>query len=244
MIIQKFGGAAMRDQAMRSLCIERIQDGLHTYGQVIVVVSAIGRQESPYSTDRLLSVTSFKEATAAWDLAASCGELLASAVLSAELAAAGIVNKVMHSHLSGIQTMGSFGDASIQRIETSYMTHSLLDHSCLIVPGFQGMNEQGDYMTLGRGGSDLTAIALGSSLSASHVEFFKDVPGVMTADPHTHPHAHKIDTLTIDQFLPLLETEHPVIQKRAALYAKETAIPLCIKGIAAKEEGTWVTPSE
>lgn len=244
MIIQKFGGAAMKDHAMRRLCIDRIQEGIYLHNQVIAVVSAIGRQESPYSTDRLLSITpAFEESTAAWDLAASCGELIASAVLSAELEKAGIRNKVMHSVNSGIQTVGPFGNATIETIETSSIEKDLQDYSCLIIPGFQGMSATGDYMTLGRGGSDLTAIALGSSLKASHVEFFKDVPGVMSADPHINPSAKKFATLTIDEFLPLLECERPVIQQRAALYAKKAAIPLCVRGIAASEEGTWVIPN-
>ncbi|REB09649.1 aspartate kinase [Sporosarcina sp. BI001-red] len=243
MIIQKFGGAAMKDRTMRRLCIERIQEGLISYDKVIVVVSAIGRQESPYSTDRLLSITpSFKSSTASWDLAAACGELIASAVLSAELEEAGISNRVMHSVNSGIKTLGPFGNATIESIETSYIEKSLQDYKCLIIPGFQGMSVGGDYMTLGRGGSDLTAIALGSSLNASHVEFFKDVPGVMSADPHIYSNAKKFDSLTIDEFLPLLDCARPIIQKRAALHAKETAIPLCVRGIAVAEEGTWITP--
>ena len=213
MIIQKFGGAAMRDHAMRQLCIQRIQEGLTEHTQVLVVVSAIGRQESPYSTDRLLSITpALHTSTAASDLAAACGELLASAVLSAELEAAGIENKIMHSQNAGITTTGSFGNATIDRIETSYMKQALKNVTCIIIPGFQGMNSTGDYMTLGRGGSDLTAIAIGSSLRASHVEFFKDVPGVMTADTHISPNA------------------------------KKTAIPLYIKGIAGLESGTWIHP--
>lgn len=243
MIIQKFGGAAMKNREMRRLCIHRIQEGLKSHDEVIVVVSAIGRQESPYSTDRLLSITpSLKFSSASWDLAASCGELIASAVLSAELEEAGIPNRVMHSMNSGIRTIGSFGNATIETIETSHIERTLQDHKCLIIPGFQGMNTAGDYMTLGRGGSDLTAIALGSSLNASHVEFFKDVPGVMSADPHIHREAKKFDSLTIDEFIPLLDCERPVIQKRAALHAKKTAIPLCVRGIAAAEDGTWIVP--
>lgn len=233
----------MKNRSMRRLCINRIQEGLTTHNEVIVVVSAIGRQESPYSTDRLLSITpSLKFSSASWDLAAACGELIASAVLSAELEEAGIPNRVMHSVNSGIKTTGAFGNAAIETIETSHIVRSLQVHKCLIIPGFQGMNAAGDYMTLGRGGSDLTAIALGSSLHASHVEFFKDVPGVMSADPHVEPSAQKFDSLTIDEFLPLLDCERPVIQKRAALHAKKTAIPLCVKGIAAAEEGTWILP--
>lgn len=244
MIIQKFGGAAMKDRLQRRLCVERIREGLQEYGKTVVVVSAIGRQESPYSTDRILSITpSFHPGTAASDLAASCGELLASAVLSAELEEAGIPNKVMHSRQSGIFTEGKFGNAAIGRVETSTYDQAFRRFPCIIIPGFQGISEDGDYMTLGRGGSDLTAVVLGSCLNARHVEFFKDVPGVMTADPDHHEGAHKIDNLTIDQLLPLLQTGHPVIQQRAADYAKKTATPLYIRGIAGTEEGTWVHPA-
>ncbi|WJY28839.1 MULTISPECIES: aspartate kinase [Sporosarcina] len=244
MIIQKFGGAAMKDRVQRRLCIERIREGLLEHGKAVVVVSAIGRQESPYSTDRLLSITpSFHPGTAASDLAASCGELLASAVLSAELEEAGIANKVMHSRQSGIFTEGEFGNAAISRVETSAYEQAFKQVPCVIIPGFQGISGDGEYMTLGRGGSDLTAVVLASCLNARHVEFFKDVPGVMTADPRRHEGARKLEELTIDQFLPLLQTGHPIIQQRAADYAKKTATPLYIRGIAGTEEGTWVHPA-
>lgn len=97
-------------------------------------------------------------------------------------------------------------------------------------------------MTLGRGGSDLTAIALASALQASHVEFFKDVPGVMSADPHTTSVYKRFDRLTFDEFLPLLKCNRPVIQEKAAVYAKQKAMPLHIRGIASNEEGTWILP--
>ncbi|GKV67690.1 hypothetical protein NCCP2716_01880 [Sporosarcina sp. NCCP-2716] len=244
MIIQKFGGAAMKDRRLRRLCIERIREGLAEHGTVAAVVSAIGRQESPYSTDRILSITpSFRPATAAWDLAASCGELIAAAVLSAELAEAGVPNKVMHSRQSGILTAGAFSGASIEQVETSSYEQAFRQFRCVIVPGFQGISEEGDYMTLGRGGSDLTAVVLGNALRASHVEFFKDVPGVMSADPHEYEDARKLDTLTIDELFPYLETGRPVIQQRAADHAKKTATPLYIRGIAGAEPGTWVMPA-
>ncbi|WP_231860308.1 amino acid kinase family protein [Bacillus sp. OxB-1] len=243
MIVQKFGGIAMRDEQMRAACIEHIREGLNKYHQVLVVVSAIGRMNDPYSTDSLLQLTpAFSSDKKARDLAASCGELIAAAVLSAELKDAGISNFVLHGRQAGVTTSGDFGDAAIESIDTSTILDGFQESRCLIIPGFQGVNDKGEVMTLGRGGSDLTAIALGAALQAHHVTFYKDVPGVMTDDPKKVATAYKLDKISLSDFLSLLDCEKPIIQKRAALHALDTKIPLYIRGIANPEEGTWVLP--
>ena len=242
MIIQKFGGAAMQNEQMRTNCINHIKKGIEQYGKIVVVVSAIGRLGDPYATDSLLNLSkAFSSDIAAKDLVASCGELIAASVLSAELSHVGIHNKILHGQQTGILTSGQFGDASIVDIDTSTILHYLNQIGCVIIPGFQGMDDNGNVMTLGRGGSDLTAVALADALSASHVQFFKDVPGVMTGDPALLPDSRKLDTLTFNEFLHLLNSDKPIIQKRAALYAKKTAIPLYIRGIASAETGTWIS---
>lgn len=241
MIVQKFGGVAMKNKQMRMKCMTHIKEGLQQSDKIIVVVSAIGRLGDPYATDSLLNITdAFETAEVAKDLVASCGELIAASVLSAELQKYGIHNKILYGQQAGILTAGKFGDASIANIDVTTILNSLSEVSCIIVPGFQGVDQDGNFMTLGRGGSDLTAVALAAALSASHAEFFKDVPGVMTDNPITTPHAAKLDTLTFDEFLPLLNCEKPIIQKRAALHAKKTATPLYIRGIAGIESGTWI----
>jgi aspartate kinase len=243
MIIQKFGGVAMKNEEMRLNCINHIKEGLNDFGDVVVVVSAIGRYGDPYSTDSLLQLTdAFASSTAASDLAASCGELIAAAVLSAELARAGVTNTVLHGNQVGIMTVGEFGDGTITSIDPTAILKTLETTSCVIVPGFQGVTANGQVMTLGRGGSDLSAIALAGALRASHVEFFKDVPGVMTHDPREVENSRKLDFLKMDDFIPLLDCDRPVIQKRAALHAIKTATPLYIRGVASTEKGTWVMP--
>lgn len=244
MIVQKFGGVAMKDEQMRLKCIAHIKEGLQKYQKVIVVVSAIGRKNDPYSTDSLLQLTeAFSSVGEASDLAASCGELIAAAVLSAELERAGVPNTILHGAQAGILTKGPFGDGTIVHIDPTTMMSRLKKMDCILVPGFQGIDATGRVMTLGRGGSDLTAIALAAAVNASHVEFFKDVPGVMTNDPHKFANARKLDALSMDDFLPLLNCERPVIQQRAARHAIKTAIPLYIRGIASSEKGTWIFPS-
>jgi len=243
MIVQKFGGVAMKNKEMRLNCINHIKDGLKEFGDIVIVVSAIGRYGDPYSTDSLLQLTdAFSSTTAASDLAASCGELIAAAVLSAELEQAGVENTVLHGTQAGIMTTGVYGDGMISNIDTSSIRQSLEMTRCVIIPGFQGVAENGQIMTLGRGGSDLSAIALAGALNASHVEFFKDVPGVMTHDPREVENTYKLDSLKLEEFIPLLDCDRPIIQKRAALHAMKTAIPLYIRGIASTESGTWIMP--
>jgi len=242
MIIQKFGGIAMQTEEMRKKCIEHIKNGISQYGKVAVVVSAIGRLGDPYATDSLLNLTTaLSSAKAARDLIASCGELIAVSVLSAELSQAGINNIILHGRQTGILTAGEFGDANIVQIDTSTITHHLSETHCILIPGFQGMDNNFNVMTLGRGGSDLTAVALAAALQAAHVEFFKDVPGVMTGNPKLVTNCRKFDALSFDEFIQLLNSDNSIIQKRAALYAKKTAIPLYIRGIAGTEAGTWIT---
>ena len=233
----------MQNRRQRANCIHHIRQALLKYRAVIVVVSAMGRRGDAYSTDELLALTdSFSHSGEASDLAAACGELIASAVLSAELSGEGIENTIIYGQNSGIRTSGDFCNATIDKINSTHIVKKLETHSCIIVPGFQGMNIKGQFMTLGRGGSDLTAIALASALQARHVEFFKDVPGVMSADPRTTADCKKFDRLSFDEFLPLLACDHPVIQEKAAIHAQQKAMPLHIRGIASNEEGTWILP--
>lgn len=242
MIVQKFGGIAMQNESMRTNSMNHIKDGIEKFGKIVVIVSAIGRLGNPYATDSLLNLTpAFSIAHEAKDLVASCGELIAASVLSAELKQFGIPNKILHGKQAGIETAGNFGDAAIVNIDTTAIQHYFNDVDCILIPGFQGIDHEGNTMTLGRGGSDLTAIALAGALQATHVEFYKDVPGVLTGDPNFVHHYDKYDTLTFDEFLRLLTNDNSIIQKRAALHAKKLAIPLYIRGIASTETGTWIT---
>lgn len=241
MIVQKFGGIAMQNEEMRVNSMNHIKQGIEQFEKIVVVVSAIGRLGDPYATDSLLNLSeAFSSDNEARDLVASCGELIAASVLSAELNQFGIANKILHGNQAGIVTHGHFGDASINNIDTTSIHHYLKKVDCIIIPGFQGMDRKGNVMTLGRGGSDLTAVALAEALNALHVEFYKDVPGVLTGDPNLVHHYEKYDTLTYDEFLLLLNNDNSIIQKRAALHAKKTAIPLYIRGIAGIETGTWI----
>ncbi len=242
MIVQKFGGIAMKCEKMRTSCMKHIQAALQKHKKIVVVVSAIGRLGDPYATDSLINLSKSLSANpVAKDLIASCGEVIAASVLSAELQHFGIQNEILHGKQTGIVTAGNFGDAIIDSIHPTFILQALKENDCVIIPGFQGMNKQGQMMTLGRGGSDLTAVALANAIQASHVEFFKDVPGVLTGDPTVVSTYEKFDYLSFDQLLALLNTDNSIVQKRAICLAKEKAIPLYVRGIATNEAGTWIS---
>ncbi len=242
MIVQKFGGIAMKDSASREICIQHIKEGLAKYKTVLVVVSAMGRMGDPYSTDTLLQLTdAFKQAPESRDVAAICGELLSSSVLSAECLQQQIPCQLAYGMLAGIYTDDNFGDASIIKTSKKVIEELLYQVPCVIVPGFQGITTNHRFTTLGRGGSDLTAIVLASMFNAKAVEFFKDVPGVMSCDPKISPKAHKLSHVSYPKLQHLCTTEkHPLIQKKAVDMAAKNHIPLHIRLFGSSEEGTWI----
>ena len=242
MIVQKFGGIAMKDQESRKICIRHIKEGLAKYKSVIVVVSAMGRLGDSYSTDTLIRLTdAFQLAPEAKDVAAICGELLSSSVLFAECLKEQIPCQLAYGVQAGIYTDDRFGDATIIKTGKQGIEELLQHIPCVIVPGFQGITTDHRFTTLGRGGSDLTAILLASLFKASAVEFYKDVPGVMTGDPKNSTNVQKLSHVSYQQLQHLCETaDHPLIQKKAVDMALKHHVPLHIRPFGSAEEGTWI----
>lgn len=241
MIVQKFGGIATKDKNMRRKSIEHIKRGIAEHGKVIVIVSAMGRRGDPYATDSLLGLTNaFSSSKEAADLVAACGELISSAVLSAELTSAGIDNELLYGSRSGILTNNYFTDADLLHVDTSTIETILTQTNCIIIPGFQGMTIDQKFTTLGRGGSDLTAVVIASALNVKFVEFYKDVPGVMTDDPKRGYDVQKFDNLHYRDFCKILEDGSNIIQKKAAELAELHKIPLHIRSVYSNDIGTWI----
>lgn len=243
MIVQKFGGIAMRDEASREICIRHIKEGLTKYKSVLVVVSAMGRNGDPYSTDTLIQLTdAFQIAPEFKDVAAICGELLASSVLSAECLKQQIPCQLAYGVQAGIYTDDNFGNASIIKTSKEVIEELLQHVPCVIVPGFQGITTDNRFTTLGRGGSDLTAIVMAEMFGATAVEFFKDVPGVMSSDPKTSTNAKKLPYVTYTHLQHLCDTAtHPLIQIKAVEMAAKHQIPLHIRPFGSSDDGTWIT---
>ena len=245
MIIQKFGGIAMQSKASRKHCLLHIKRALREHGNTVVVVSAMGRDGDAYATDTLLDITdALNTSPKAKDLVAACGELISAAVLSSELKQAGIDNLLLYGAPLGIITTNNFGDAEIIDIQKETLLSALEHHDCLVVPGFQGITEEGYIATLGRGGSDLTAVVLGATLPNATIEYYKDVPGVMTGDPNYEDDVELIRAIPYSKFLSLLNNIHPLIQKKAAEMAQQHQLKLHIRNIFNLESGTFVFPDD
>ncbi|MFE6167263.1 aspartate kinase [Viridibacillus arvi] len=244
MIIQKFGGIAMQSEASRKHCILHIRKAIHKFEKAVIVVSAMGRGGDAYATDTLLTLTSaFKNDSKSKDLVAACGEMIAAAVISAELEQCGIDNTLLYGQGIGIETSDNFGDAEIHAVHTTAIEKALSETSCVIVPGFQGSTAEGDITTLGRGGSDLTAALLGAALKAQFIEYYKDVPGVMTYNPKVNANAELISKLTYPEFHELLNDNHPIVQKKAAETAEKHHLTLHIRNTFSMDQGTLIIPA-
>lgn len=241
MIVQKYGGIAMQDTSNRQLVIERIQQAITTHKKVLVVVSAMGRRGQHYATDSLLDLIPSSPHSIETDLLSACGELISASVLVAELKHHGVHSTILYGKNAGIITNAAFGNANIDYVDTSEILKTFEDYPCIVVPGFQGVTEgTNNFTTLGRGGSDLTAVVYGYFLKADVVEFYKNVPGVMSADPSTNNKVELIPRMTYDELQLKINEPVEVIQKRAANFAALHHVPLHIRSLYEETNGTFV----
>ncbi|MFJ7825073.1 aspartate kinase [Psychrobacillus sp. NPDC096623] len=242
MIVQKFGGIAMQNHQNRQLVMQRIQQAINIHQKVLVVVSAMGRRGKPYATDTLLDLLPSTENSIETDLLSACGELISSSVLSSELKANGVSSTLLYGRNAGIITNDSYGNALIKKVDLSSIHLAFEDFQCIIVPGFQGVSEStNNFTTLGRGGSDLTAVVYGHYLKADMVEFYKDVPGIMTSNPLTNKDAQLIPFMNYEQLHEKIDEPVEIIQKRAATFAALHQVPLHIRSLYQDSKGTFVS---
>ncbi|WP_313891400.1 aspartate kinase [Psychrobacillus sp.] len=241
MIVQKYGGIAMQNQQNRELVIARIRATISNRQKVLVVVSAMGRKGQHYATDTLLELIPNTTQSVESDLLSACGELISASILSAELKNEGIPATILYGKNAGIITNESYGNADILDVDTTNIMNAFQDYPCIIVPGFQGLSAQANtFTTLGRGGSDLTAVVYGHHLKAEVVEFYKNVPGVMTADPFREESVNLIPTLSYEELQKKINEPVEIIQKRAAKFAALHKVPLHIRSLYEETNGTFV----
>lgn len=186
-LVQKFGGTSVASQEARIAVKDKVQKAVRSGFAPVVVVSAMGRKGEPYATDTLIKVlkeTNLSVNVRELDMMMCCGEIMAACVMAATLQKFGINAMALTGGQAGIITDSQFGAARIKNINVSNLHHLLESGVIPIVCGFQGMTENnGKFTTLGRGGSDTTAAAIGAALHAECVEIYTDVEGIMTADP-------------------------------------------------------------
>lgn len=243
-VVQKFGGTSVREAAQRRLVTKWVTGAVEGGYRPVVVVSAMGRTGDPYATDTLLSlVQALPEGPAVeTDLLVQCGELISAVVMAGHLREVGLRPMVMTGGLAGIHTDDRHGDAQIVKLEPSRLLASLDEGWVPVVAGFQGIGSDGLVTTLGRGGSDTTAVALGAALGAEVVEIFTDVDGIKTADPRIVPEARTIREMDYHEVFQLANLGARVIHPRAVELARQFSVPVRIRSTFSTAAGTLVGP--
>lgn len=230
-IVQKFGGSSLGSPELREIAASRVLEARARGMSPVVVCSALGRAPDPYATDTLGGLLGPARSSANRDLLLSCGESIACAIFAELLTSWGAPAQAMTGAQAGVVTDESFGDAKILRVDVQNVVLALERGIIPVIAGFQGVSEWGAVTTLGRGGSDLSAIALGDALGAQTVEIFTDVSGVMTGDPKRIAGAHPIERVNHDEMVELASDGAKVMHAKGADYARLTQTPYVVKGL-------------
>lgn len=243
-LVQKFGGTSVSTPELRRKAINKIKEAKTAGYGVVVVVSAMGRSGDHYATDTLLGLLGknlSKTPKRECDLLLSCGEMISAVILAGDLAREDMEAVVFSGAQAGIYTDDNFSDAKILKVIPQRIIAALQLDKIIIVTGFQGVTEQNDITTLGRGGSDTSAVALGVALRAELVEIFTDVEGVMTADPKLVSGAKTLDRVTYNEICQLAYEGAKVIHPRAVEIAMQNNLNLRIKCTFSDMPGTLVS---
>ena len=244
LIVQKFGGSSVADAEGVKRVARRVVDTQKAGNDVVVVVSAMGD-----TTDELLDlaaeVTSNVTPSRELDMLLTAGERISTAILSMAINDLGAKAQSFTGSQAGMITDGVHGSARLVEVRPDRIRESVEAGNIAIVAGFQGMNRQsGDITTLGRGGSDTTAVALAAALNADVCEIYSDVDGVFTADPRIVPTAHKLDTITSEEMLEMAANGAKILHLRSVEYARRFNLKLHVRSSFSDLEGTIVVPEE
>ena len=242
-IVMKFGGTSIRDDESRTAAVEHIRRHADSGKQVVVVVSAMGRKGEPYATDTLISL--LKDIgepvnPAELDSVMSLGETLSSAYFSHLLSQNGLPAQAFTGSQAGILTDDNPGDAEILEINPARIRNVLNAGKIAVVAGFQGATAEGDVRTLGRGGSDTSAVALASALNAEKVEIYSDVDGIANCDPRQISEAAFMDSVSAAQILSMAGEGSKVIHPRAIKASLQTKTPIIARNTFSNASGTTI----
>lgn len=238
LIVKKFGGSSVADKDkiynVARRCIEDYQKG----HDIVVVLSAMGK-----TTDGLIEMAKNinpNPSKREMDMLLATGEQTSVALMSMAMAALGVPSVSLNAFQVAMHTSSSYGNARFKRIDSERIRHELDSRKIVIVTGFQGVNKYDDITTLGRGGSDTTAVALAAALKADACEIYTDVEGVYTADPRIIPDAKKLQEITYDEMLELATLGAKVLHNRSVEMAKKYGVQLVVRSSLNTAEGTVV----
>ena len=238
LVVKKFGGTSVADKErifnVAKRCIEEYQNG----NEVIVVLSAMGKQ-----TDMLLAQAKEINPDASkreLDMLLTTGEQTSVALMAMAIGSFGIPAISLNAFQVAMHTTSVYNDSRIKKIDTDRIKNELANKKIVIVTGFQGVNKFDDYTTLGRGGSDTTAVAIAAAIHADRCEIYTDVDGVYTADPRIVKNARKLDNITYDEMLELATLGAGVLHNRSVEMAKKYGVELVVRSSLNTTEGTVV----
>jgi aspartate kinase len=237
-IVQKFGGTSVGSAERIMNVAQRVMEEKNNGNDVVVVVSAMGK-----TTDHLVSLAkelSSNPSRREMDMLLSTGEQVTISLLAMALAEKGQNVISFTGWQAGIVTESIHSNARITKIETDAINKQLQAGNVVVVAGFQGITETGEITTLGRGGSDTTAVALAAALGADKCDIYTDVTGVFTTDPRYVKEARKLLSVSYDEMLELANLGAGVLHPRAVEFAKNYQIPLEVRSSMEKESGTII----
>lgn len=241
--VQKYGGTSVATDESREQVARHIKESIEAGYSVVVVLSAIGRKGDPYATDTLIGLARkecFECDRRELDLLMSCGEIISCIVMAHRLRRMGIDTVALTGAQAGILTDGTYGDAKITGIDTQNIKNYLAAGKVVIVAGFQGATAEGEVNTLGRGGSDTSAAALGVALDAEIIDIFTDVEGIMTADPRLVPDAQILENASYNEICQMAHLGAKVIHPRAVEIAMQKNIPMRVRSTFLDSTGTLI----
>lgn len=242
-VVLKFGGAAVATPESFLNVAKIIAEKHKTVERIAVVVSAMGD-----TTDDLIALANKVNPNPPQrelDMLVSVGERISISLLAMALAQLNVKATSFTGSQTGIITSTAHNQATIFDVRPHRLLPYLERQEIVIVAGFQGVSQQGEITTLGRGGSDTTAVALGVALDASHVEFYKDVDGVFDCDPKVNPNATLLRNLSFDQAFAMMNAGAQVLHDRCVTLAKLNDLPLFVlpfQGANSANVGTWIGP--
>jgi aspartate kinase len=243
-VVQKFGGTSLRNLNNQSEFLKLVKKETQLGSDLVVVVSAMGRSGDPYATDTLINQLEKISTTInpkKKDLIMSVGETISTALVSHILESEGLPSEALMGFQAGIITDDNFNSSKIIDINTDKIHGYLNKKKIVVVAGFQGATEDLEITTLGRGGSDTTAVALGGYLNAERVDIYTDVPGVAVTDPRVVPNARYIKKFSYDDMYRLAINGANVIHPNAVLLGKQYNIPIRILSTFMDDPGTLIS---
>ena len=238
LIVKKFGGSSVANKErifnVARRCVEDYKKG----HDVVVVLSAMGK-----TTDELIAMAKNINPNASkreLDMLLTTGEQVSVALMAMAMQAMDVSAVSLNAFQVAMNCTSRYGNARFKRIDSERIMNELDARKIVIVTGFQGVNKHGDYATLGRGGSDTTAVALAAALRADKCEIYTDVDGVFTADPRVVPDARKIEEITYDEMLELATSGAKVLHSRSVELAKKYGVQMVVRSSLNESEGTTV----